>query len=213
MGIKWVGERISGGVPGGKGRTPYLVADALMSVTQRRVLGLLFGEPARAFFATELIALAEGGSGAVQRELARLVGAGLVTQHRVGNRKHYQANPGSLVYPELRSLVRKIVVIPGAIATALDPVRNQVELALLHDAVPVAEGDRGAGIDLLLVSDALSPDGARELLAAAEARLGCPINLSLCTGTEFRLRAARPNTVVARILAGPKIVVMGRLPE
>ena len=53
-------------------RGPIGLADALFTSTQQRVLGLLFGQPARSFFATELIALTGSGSGAVQRELKRL---------------------------------------------------------------------------------------------------------------------------------------------
>ena len=69
------------------------LADALFSTIQQRVLAYLFGQPERSFFATELIRLAGGGSGAVQRELARLADSGLVTVTRVGTQKHYQANP------------------------------------------------------------------------------------------------------------------------
>ena len=43
------------------------LAAALFSNTQQRVLAFLFGQPERSFFATELIGLAGGGSGAVQR--------------------------------------------------------------------------------------------------------------------------------------------------
>ena len=46
-------------------------ADALFSTTQQRVLALLFGQPDRSFYATELIRLVEGVSGAVWRELAQ----------------------------------------------------------------------------------------------------------------------------------------------
>jgi hypothetical protein len=52
------------------------------------VLGLLFGQPDRSFYATELIALTGAGSGAVQRELARLEQSGLVTVSRLGTQKH-----------------------------------------------------------------------------------------------------------------------------
>src|SRR5438093_5103512 len=69
------------------------LADALFSTTQQRVLGLLFGQPDRSFYATELIGLAGVGSGGVQRELARLAQSGLVTVRSVGNQKHFQANP------------------------------------------------------------------------------------------------------------------------
>lgn len=80
---------------------------ALFSNTQQRVLGLLFGQPERSFFATELIGLSGGGSGAVQRELKRLDESGLVTVKRVGSQKHYQANPQSPIFTELCSIVLK----------------------------------------------------------------------------------------------------------
>ena len=55
------------------------VADALFTKVQQRVLAVLFGNHARSFYANELIALACSGSGAVQRELAQLQAAELVT--------------------------------------------------------------------------------------------------------------------------------------
>lgn len=64
------------------------LADALFTTTQQRVLGLLFGQPSRSFFASELIALTGSGSGAVQRELKRLTSSGLLTVKRMGRQKH-----------------------------------------------------------------------------------------------------------------------------
>lgn len=86
---------------------PRNLANALFTTTQQRVLALLFGQPERSFYASELIARTGSGSGAVQRELKRLVSYGLITVRPIGNQKHYQANPDSPVFNELRSLVRK----------------------------------------------------------------------------------------------------------
>ncbi len=83
------------------------VADALFSATQQRVLALLFGQPGRSFFTNELIGLVGAGSGAVQRELRRLVESGLVTVTRIGSQKHYQANPAAPIFEELRGIVTK----------------------------------------------------------------------------------------------------------
>ena len=66
------------------------LADALFSTTQRRVLGLLFGQPNRSFFANEIIDRVGAGSGAVQRELKKLADSGLVSVTWVGNQKHFQ---------------------------------------------------------------------------------------------------------------------------
>jgi hypothetical protein len=85
------------------------LADALFTGTRQRVLGLLFGQPTRSYYANELIGLAGAGSGAVQRELARLTRSGLLTVRPVGNQKHYQANPDSPLFADLCSIAQKIL--------------------------------------------------------------------------------------------------------
>src|SRR5215470_12857653 len=87
----------------------FTLADALFTTTQQRVLGLLFAQPSRSYYATELIRLTGAGSGAVQRELARLSQSALVTVRSIGNQKHYQANRDSPLFEELRSIVQKVV--------------------------------------------------------------------------------------------------------
>ena len=75
------------------------------------------GQPSRSFFTTELIELT--GSGAVQRELKRLTSSGLVTVTLIGKRKHYQADPVSPVFEELRGLVLKTVTMVQPIRVTL----------------------------------------------------------------------------------------------
>lgn len=107
------------------------IADALFSTTRQRVLAYIFGQPDRSFCASELIALTGSGSGAVQRELARLTQSGLTTVRRIGNQKHYQANPESPVFQELCDIVDKTVALVGPIRKALAPLENDI-LALLN---------------------------------------------------------------------------------
>ena len=92
------------------------LADALFPKVRQRVLSVLFGTPDRSFYANEVIALAQSGTGAVQRELADLSAAGLLNVTKQGNQKHFQANTNAPVFDELRSLVLKsmglAVVLP-----------------------------------------------------------------------------------------------------
>ena len=115
-----MGRRAKARVPGPPKRTS--LADALFSATQQRVLGYLFGQPERSFFATELIRLAGGGSGGVQRELARLADSRLVTVTRVGTQKHYQANPKSPIFAELCAIAQKTVGLAEPLRKALAPL-------------------------------------------------------------------------------------------
>jgi len=88
---------------------PCGLAGALFTPVQQRELGLLFGQPERSFGSGELIRQDGSGTGAAHRQLLRLEKVGLVRVTRVGNQKHYQANPDSPIYPELHGLVVKVV--------------------------------------------------------------------------------------------------------
>jgi Fe2+ or Zn2+ uptake regulation protein len=79
------------------------LADTLFTKTQRRVLGLLFCNPDRSYYANEIVRFAEAGIGTVQRELVRLTAAHLITVTKIGNQKHYQANRQAPIFEELRS--------------------------------------------------------------------------------------------------------------
>src|SRR5512134_3072217 len=114
---------------------PVSLVDALFSATQQRVLAFLFGQPERSFFATELIGLVGAGSGAVQRELARLAQSGLVTVTRVGNQKHYQANPRSPIFAELREITQKAVGLAEPLREALAPLALRIAAAFVFGSV------------------------------------------------------------------------------
>jgi hypothetical protein len=98
-----------------------IYADALFTKTQQRVLAVLFGQSQRSFYANEIIGLAGSGSGAVQRELARLEAAALVTVRRIGNQKHYQANHAAPIFEELRGIVLKTFGVAAVLRAALQP--------------------------------------------------------------------------------------------
>ena len=81
---------------------PSTAADALFPKVRQRVLAALFVSPDRSFYANAIIALAQSGTGAVQRELASLVDAGLVSVRKQGNQGHSQADASAPVFSELR---------------------------------------------------------------------------------------------------------------
>ena len=118
---------------------PTSLADALFTTTQQRVLSLLFGQPSRSFFAGELIELTGSGSGAVQRELKRLVSCGLVNVTRIGKQKHHRANPDSPVFEELCGLVLKTVAVVEPIRQVLEPLADRIALDSLSSRMLTLE--------------------------------------------------------------------------
>src|SRR3546814_4524526 len=120
---------------------------ALFSGTKQRVLGILYGQPDRSFYANELIGLAVSGSGAVQRELATLASSGLVTVKSVGNQKHYQANPESPIFTELCSIVQKTVGLADPLRKALQPMSSQITAAFVYGSVAKKTDTAGSDIE------------------------------------------------------------------
>lgn len=185
------------------------LADALFTTTQQRVLALLFGQPARSFFASELIELTGSGSGAVQRELQRLAASGLVTVKRIGKQKHYQANPDCPVFEELCALVLKTVAVVEPIRQALAPLAESIELALIYGSVPKGTDTASSDIDLLVVADDLTLEALYSALAPVEARLDRKVSPTLYTRDEFESRRADENPFLTRVLAGEHLVLIG----
>ena len=184
-------------------------ADALFTKVQQRVLGLLFGNPARSFYANEIIALAGSGTGAVQRELGRLEAAGLVTAKRLGNQKHYQANAAAPVFEELRGLILKTSGLADVLRAALAPHAQAISAAFVYGSVAKKQDTAASDIDLMVISDSLSYADLFASLEDAIKRLGRPVNPTVYSKQDLKKRIKQSNAFVTRVLAQPKLWLIG----
>src|ERR1017187_7180126 len=141
------------------------IGEALFTKVQQRVLAVLFGNPTRSFYANELIAVASSGSGAVQRELAQLEAAELVTVSRVGNQKHYQANSSAPIFEELHGLVLKTSGLVDVLRAALAPLAAQIDQAFVYGSVAKGTDTSKSDVDLMVICEGVA---YAELFAALE---------------------------------------------
>jgi predicted nucleotidyltransferase len=185
------------------------LADALFSPVQQRVLGLLFGQPARRFQSAEVIRLARGGTGAVHRVLTRLAHAGLVTVSRSGNQKHYQANRDSPVFHELHRLIVKTVGIVAPLRRALAPRAKKIRAAFVYGSVAKRSDTAKSDIDLMVISDTLSYPDVFRALQSAERLLGRPVSPNVMTVAEWRAKREQTGSFAARIARQPRLLVIG----
>ena len=185
------------------------LADALFTRTQQRVLGVLFGQPDRSFYASELIRTAGTGSGAAQRELARLENSGLVVGRRIGHQKHYQANPASPLFEELRNIVVKTVGLAEPLREALKPLSSAIRAAFVYGSVAKAVDRSGSDIDLMVISDSLTYGEVFAALDRVARSVGRQVNPTVYTVAEFSKRTREENAFVTRVLEQPKVWVLG----
>jgi predicted nucleotidyltransferase len=184
--------------------------DALFSSTLQRVLGLLYAQPERRFFATELIGLIGAGSGAVQRELLKLTAAGLVTQEVVTKQKFYRANREAPIFNELRGIILKTVGLAEPVREALLRLSEHIDFALIFGSVAKRQDTASSDLDLLIVSDELSLQKLFEALSPVERKLGRAISPTLYKRDEFSERVRTKNPFVRKILEGDFIQLLGK---
>ena len=185
------------------------LADALFTKTQQRVLRVLFGQPERSFYASELIREAGTGSGAAQRELAKLEGSGLISARRIGHQKHYQANAASPLYSELRNIVLKTVGLAEPLRAALKPLSSAIRAAFVYGSLAKATDQSASDIDVMIISDSLTYGEVFGALERVTRRVGRKVNPTVFTVAEFSKRARTENAFVRRVLEQPKLWLIG----
>ena len=189
--------------------SPGSLADALFTTTQQRVLGLIFGLPDRSFFANEIIGQTGSGSGAVQRELARLEASGLVTVRWIGNQKHYQANKESPIFFGLWDIVQKTVGVAGPLHEALRPLASQIRAAFVFGSIAKKQDTSASDIDLMVISDSLSYADLFAVLEPVNVRLGRPVNPTVFSEKDVARKLKDGNAFMKRVLEQSKIWLIG----
>lgn len=185
------------------------LADALFSTTRQKVLAYLFGHPDCSFYASELIALAGSGSGAVQRELSRLVQCGLATMNRIGKQTHYQANTESPLFEELCSIVDKTVGLVGPIQSALAPLQDDINAAFIYGSVAKHMDHAGSDVDVMIISETLTYADTYSALEAATSRILRTVNPSLYSHAEFSRLLQDDSAFIRRVMEQPKLWIIG----
>jgi predicted nucleotidyltransferase len=190
-------------------KTPSGIGEALFTKTQRQVLGLLFGNPDKTYYINEIVRIADVGIGTVQRELEKLTSAGLLTVRKIGNQKHYQANPGSPIFQELRGIVVKTFGVADELRRALEPLAAKIVVAFVYGSIAKGTDTASSDIDLLIISGELGYPEVIGALAEAEGRLGRTISPTLYGPAEIRRKLAEDNSFLKRVTGQEKIFLIG----
>ena len=184
------------------------IASALFTDSQAKVYAWLFGQPERSYHLSELRRLSGLGSASLQREVNRLVDAGLVTSERVGNLRCFQANPASPVQAELVALTRKTLGAVPLLRQALAPLAAQLHTAYIYGSVARQTDTAHSDIDLMLVGTDIGLADVLPLLLPLEPSLGRKINPNLYTPEQYAKRLQEPDSFIARVRAQPTLELL-----
>jgi predicted nucleotidyltransferase len=185
------------------------LSNALFSKVQQRVLALIFGQPERSFYTSEIIRNVQSGTGAVERELTRLQQSGLVSVERIGNQKHYRANSQSPIFEELRSIVVKTVALTEPLRKSLAPYSDEIKAAFVYGSVAKGTDTVRSDIDLMVIGDELNYSELYAALQNAEDVLHRTISPMFLSFEDWWRKASGKRSFIRKVNALPKIFIFG----
>jgi predicted nucleotidyltransferase len=184
------------------------VGVALFGKARRGVLALLFGHPDRGFYLREIIKHAGAGASQVQKELTRLVAAGLLLREQRGNLVYFRANPQASVFDELRGIAAKTFGIADQVQAALGPFADRLDLAFIYGSVARGTASGASDVDLFLVGDVRLSEVVDEI-AEAETKLKRTISPTIYPPAEFSEKVRERDHFISRVLKQPKLFLVG----
>lgn len=188
---------------------PVSLSNALFSKVQQRVLALIFTRPERSFYASEIIRSVRSGVGAVERELAKLERSGLVSVERIGNQKHYRANPKAPIFEELRGLVEKTVGLAEPIRQSFEPYADAIRTAFVYGSVAKQADTAYSDIDLMVIGDDLDYSDLYTAAQRAESKLRRKVNPLFLSPMDWQRKASDRGSMFNKISRSPKIFIIG----
>ena len=183
------------------------LADFLLTPGLQRVLGATLLQPDRSFTLRELLQLANSGRGSTQKQVDRLVEAGVLREGaRRGRQRSIRANTEFILYPELLSIARKSFAVVEPLKEALAPFADRITSAFVFGSVAKGSDSGKSDIDLIIVGSAPLLE-LSEVLHLAEQGLMRPLNFSLYEPAEWAaLLGSDP--VMAQIARAPTLRIL-----
>jgi predicted nucleotidyltransferase len=185
------------------------ISNALFSKVQQRVLALIFGQPDRSFYTSEIMRSVQSGTGAVERELSRLQRSGLVSVEHIGNQKHYRANQQSPIFAELQSLVIKTVALTEPLRKSLEPCADKIKTAFVYGSVAKGMDTARSDIDLMVIGDDLNYFELYAALQNVESALGRRVSPTFLSPKDWRRKASEKGSFIGKVKALPKVFIFG----
>jgi predicted nucleotidyltransferase len=189
------------------------ILEALFTSQARvEVLKLFFFRSSARHYVREIANLTRQPVRAVQRELARFEGAGILRSEKDGNRKYFQANRDSPVFSELRDLFLKTEGFGDVIRNQLLEKPGSIQLAFIFGSFARGTESRASDVDLMVIGNATGRELSR-LLKPARDTLGRELNPTIMRVEEFRDKASKQDSFILSVLEEPKIFLIGRESE
>lgn len=181
--------------------------DFLFTPTVQRVLATTLIHPDQSFTLQNLLRQAAAGRGSAQKQIDRLVEAGvLVEEPRRGRQRSIRANTEFFLYPELKSIALKTFGLIEPVRDALQPYADRIQEAFIFGSVVKGTDTERSDVDVMIVGT-VPPLELFEVGSRLRQQLGRTVQFNVYEPAEWR-GLVDNDPVVSQIVNGPKLQVM-----
>jgi len=177
---------------------------------QADLLALLFSSAEIGLTVKNLAEQTAASRSSVQRELARLLGAGILEREENGRTSVYRPADSPVRGP-LGELIEVTVGVVPRLTEELGRLSG-IEVAVVYGSWASGGMSPDSDIDLLVIGSVDYPDLVREVAKVEEA-VGREIDVKLYTAEEFASRHGEGSGFLRTALSGPTLTLIGELSE
>jgi predicted nucleotidyltransferase len=182
--------------------------DKLISSRARvEIMKLFLFHPHDSYYQSQISSLTHQPIRAVQRELERLVGIGLITKSAQGNRYNYKVDTNCPIYPELKAVFFKTVGLPSVLKRHLSNERN-IKVAFVYGSYAKNRENAMSDIDLMVIGK-ISSRNLSSILAKAKVELEREINYVVFPEDEFSQKMKKKDHFVSSVVKDKKVFIIG----
>jgi uncharacterized protein len=182
--------------------------DALLGANRQKLLAETLGHPERWWYLHELARTLKLRPSSIQRDLATLTAAGILSRRRNGNRVYFKADETCTIFPELRQLLLKTIGLVDVVRQALQSLSSKTDLAFVYGSIAASEERSSSDVDLMIIGQARLAEVA-SALRGVERQLGRSVNPTVYTPKEFAAKIKQRNHFLTNVLGGKKLFIHG----
>ena len=184
-----------------------MLEELFVSRVRAKMLQLFLSSPNQLLHVREIVRRVSEEINAVRRELSRMEKYGMVFSEWRANRRLYRFRKDYIFYRELLALTAKTAGLGGNI------IKNRTKLGKLKYAFISTKFLKGepsgpSDVDVLIVGTIVLPE-LQAIISDEQAKREQEINYSFMDEAEFQFRVKRRDPFIIRVLAQPKVMLIG----
>jgi DNA-binding transcriptional ArsR family regulator len=184
------------------------IMDAIISKTKQKILSATLLKPDKWWYLSDLAKNLKTSPSSFQRDLLKLTDADVLEKRQEGNRTYYRANTDCPIFSELQSILIKTVGIRDQLASALQPLLQQIHTVFIYGSIARKEEMSTSDVDIMIIGKIKLTDVVLKL-KQVEKIIDREVNPTVYQINEFKKGLIDKSNFLMEVMEGEKVFIIG----